>query len=304
MRTLTGVLVIALALATPLSAQRRSFLRWIVQLEDADALSDPRTFRTYDAAREITLKISMANESNDALTFDHSVLTNAVDFRVIQNGPVNVDVEWHPEAWFNGSRGVVSRTDRIQLEADSGVEWRVTLSRSGGSVFPPGEYEIQISWARLLPLLTTSTGQPWRGRAVPGTTVGLSIIPPRDQRECAAGYRRDGTRAARENRHVDARRAFELALTADPGDIAAQIGLGDALLSLNRYREAIGPFEAASGAARAKGERSPVTARLALAYLSAGDEQNARRVLQEAGASGALLTEQLQRLREQVVRRR
>ena len=93
---------------------------------------------------------------------------------------------------------------------------------------------------------------------------------------------------------------LHLALATDPTAGENSLALGDSYAQAERYQEAIPFFERALELL--PNDKKAVQERLALAYVGAGDEAAAVRVLRAARLSASRITDNIARYRQTVVR--
>ena len=151
------------------------------------------------------------------------------------------------------------------------------MRRSDSLSFGSGRYRLTWSSADLATAIHGADGGRWNGRAPDKTSsVGLLIQPPQSVLEAARMSTTEADDAVLRGDHQQALAAYQRALSADPSDSRTKTMMAFMYLRLNRYQEAIRPLE--DVLAGAVGEKN-LSFVLALAYVGAGDEGNAVRVL-------------------------
>jgi hypothetical protein len=287
---------------TVVAAQPSGVLRTVVLVNDAvPQTSEPRLFRLYETPEQLTLLLTLANESSDIVFVDHGGLERDVRFSVNRDGrSFPITARWNPDTRQAGldAPASVSLGSSVRIDPDRGVEWRIDLQRADGMRFPSGRYAIEVALGDARSHVSTAAGQPWRGAALRSTSVSVIVALPATAREQATAFRSAGTLALRGNRQPEAVQAFQRARKADPTDHLSMIALGDAYLRVNRYAEAIVEFENALPIMPA--HRSGVPMRLALAYVAVGDESNATRVLRAAGVPEQRIPSNLDQFRSTI----
>ena len=278
--------LIALSVYTGVAAAQRSgVLHTVVLVSDAEPqISEPRLYRVYETPEQLTLLLTLANDSSETLFFDQTELERGVDFTVTRDQQsVPITARWNADTRQAGRDApvAVAPGGSTRMDPGKGVEWRIDVLPTNGATFTPGRYAIDVALGDARSYVSTAAGQPWGGAALRRTSMSVIVAPPATARERAAAFRGTGAVAIRENRQAEALQAFQRARTADPSDHLSMIALGHAYLRVRRYAEAIVEFENALRVMPR--ERSGVPMRLALAYVAVGDESNAARVLREQG---------------------
>ena len=295
-----GVAAVAFALVT-LNLTRvdsqpyQGVVGWHISVADAD--STGRTYRVYDFPREVTVLLTMLNESRTDLSFDDARLQERVRFSITGNRDIPVNATWPPIQESGKSQlGFESTTKRSIL-------WKVALSRKDGQQFTTGHYRLNLSVTSAHEVVRTPDAKPLRGVAGQAVEVFLVIEPPTNARERAAAYRLLGKKTLGENT-PEGLRLLVLATQADPTDLRVLIELGNAYIQTGRCRDAIPVLERALGLERqlTSARRSGVYTRLAYAYVCVGDEVRAEQVLREGGGSKVGITKTIEQYRETVPR--
>ena len=238
--------------------------------------------RLYVESDELHLDVSVVNQSDSRITIDQEQLQRA--FRVtLTTGGTSIPVvaTWSDDALViapdSDTRDSVSRPDPLNVEGHGGAYWTVTVRRSDSLSFGSGRYRLTWSSADLAAAIHGAEGGQWNGRAPDKTSsVGLLIQPPQSVLEAARMSTTEADDAVLRGHHQHALAAYQRALSADPSDSRTKTMMAFMYLRLNRYQEAIRPLE--DVLAGAVGEKN-LSFVLALAYVGAGDEGNAVRVL-------------------------
>ena len=306
MRTVQSLVVAlgGLGLAASLSAVQpvRNLLWWGARVQDAEPYQQatrPRTYRVYTSVDSIRLGLTLQNESPAPLAIDLPRFGERIGIRVQADRDVPVSLEWADTLRRAREPGLFP-VDALQLDPGRGLDWAVSVRRLDGLPFE-GEYDIHLNAEQILTAVTATDGSAWNGQALKGTVLHVIVRPPGSSAERAGMHRWLGFTATTDGRPSDALREFTAALMESPDDLDALVGLGDAYLMQNRYREAIDAYERVWPRLT---QRNMVGMLLALAYVAVGDEQNARRVLRSStGRSETDVTNQLQDLRERARRR-
>ena len=273
-------------------------LRAALSVSDAEPQSEARLFRVYETPKQLTLLLTLANQSSRNIFVDQTGLERNLRFTVNRDWRrVPISARWNRDAKQAGRDApvAVSPGKSIQVDAVDSVEWRIDLERADGRTFPAGRYAIEVAWGDARDYVSTAAGQPWSGTTPGRGRVSVLVAPPTTARERAAAYRLAGSIALRGKRQAEAVQALQRARTADPTDHMSMVALGGAYLQVKRYAEAIVEFE---NALRVMPQgRSGVPMHLALAYVGLGDELNATRVLREHGMLESRISSELNQYR-------
>ena len=276
-----------------------------VPLSDRVAVTEDAR-RLYVESDELHLDVSVVNPSDSRITIDQEQLQRAFRVALTAGGTsIPVVATWSDDALViapdSDTRDSVSRPDPLNVEGHGGAYWTVTV-RSDGLSFGPGRYRLTWSSADLAAAIHGADGGRWNGRAPDKTSsVGLLIQPPQSVLEAGRMSTTEADAAVLRGDHQQALAAYQRALSADPSDSRTKTMMAFMYLRLNRYQEAIRPLE--DVLAGAVGEKN-LSFVLALAYVGAGDEGNAVRVLRwTAGLPEDRLRTEVETLGREVRRR-
>ena len=292
-----------LARSTHAQPSPTAVLRWAAVVAHGQPMTpNPRSYRLFGTTSEITLAITLFNESNAPVTIERTVFTEAARFEVTGTQTMSVVPQWMTAIRRSGESipQELAPQEEIRLESGRGFEWRVILRSESGESFPAGDYELAIDLSRALTSVTTADGTKWAGQFVPRNTYHVSLAPASTPAEQAAMYRGMAEQALAEQRPEQAVGLFNRALQATPTDPDSLAGLGNAYLRLGRYRDAVSAFTQALPLLG--NVRSGVPTLLALAYVGIGDEASATAILRRAGKSAADVNRDILNFREQVRR--
>ena len=254
---------------------------WHAVLRHADSVG--RNHRVYDLPHELTVSLSMSNESGMDLAVDYPRLPGRVRFSVTGAEDIPVVATWPANAGPNQ------------------LGWTIVLTRKDGQAFSAGKYKIDISVRAVYELMRTPSGKPLRGIEHQSTGLFVLIKEPANAREQSAAYRLLGKRTLAEDAS-EGLRLLVLATHADPTDLGALLDLAQAYVKTGRCRDAIPIFERAVQRSkdRPAGRHNTFPYLLAHAYVCVGNEQRAAQVLREGGVSEERLKDTIARFRKTV----
>lgn len=146
---------------------------------DADPQTpEPRLYRVYETPEQLTLLLTLANESSEIIFFDQTGLERDVRFRVTRDGRnFPITPNWHPDTRQAGRDGpvFVSPGSSTRMDPGKGVEWRIDLQPADATTFPVGRYAIEIALGDARGHVSTAAGQPWTGAALRSASVSVIV---------------------------------------------------------------------------------------------------------------------------------
>ena len=177
--------------------------------------------------------------------------------------------------------------------------WTVSVERLDGSPFVEGEYGIAVDMADLRTVLRKPDDTRWSGRQINATwRLQLTVRQVASRADRIAQYRWMAT-DAQFSRYAwdDAVDAYARVLALDPDDTRSRSFQAGLLLMLGRYREATAAYERLGPAFS---QSTLGRSAMARAYVGAGDEAGATRVLRLDGVVESRIPAALQELRRLV----
>ena len=271
-------------------------------------LENVRTFRLYEEPRHIVLIVTIGHNALEPATADPRAF--ARELRVaIRDGddrPVPTETEgtfWRfiASAPVDRARVRLGATEPLQLAIGRTIDWELRLQRADGQRFAAGPHTIDLSLAGPFSTLRLPDGSTPRSSSSE-MALTIHLGSPANDHERGSMHALAAEEAMQERRYADAAAEAQRAIDADPSSAGPYTVLGGAFLQLNRCREAAAALEKVLPIGLAGYTGIPQL--LAHAYVCAGDEKNARRVLRLAGFSGAGLDREIAQMRKAVARRR
>jgi hypothetical protein len=309
--TRTPIFVVAFWAFTALSATAQPHaesrrISWYVDVYGGHPTEAPRTFRLFDEAEDLVLRLSIMNEFDTPLFVDQQVLRQALGTTLSSAGQtVDVVVEWQPSIRLDGEsfRTPLSGPDKVRVDGERGVRLFLRLRPANGERFAAGTYQIDVAMQPPLAAFYDAEGQPWSGPPIAArTTLTVVMNKPLSTQERVLQAMTEGSFAAfEEGNWAGAAAAYRRAVALAPGNDDAKSMLATSYLRLKRYREAITLLEEILP--RRRGPRGEGGA-LVLAYMGLGDEVNAARVLQAEGFSSEQAAVRIAEVRENLQRSR
>jgi tetratricopeptide (TPR) repeat protein len=251
----------------------------------------------------------VGNEFEEPLLVDHALFSRLFGVGVrSMNGPVAVVVEWPPVVRLSGESWRtpinINPTEMVRIEGEQTVTRTVDLRRADGERFSPGVYRVDLVMINALGAVRTDEDKAWTGPlASEAGDITVIVNTPTSRQERVRQAVTAGRVASDEGDVRGATQAYERAVQLDPTDPGNKLLLASTYLGLKRYRDAIPFYEDVVRDVRS-GMRRLLVEALAQAYLGAGDEQGAVRVLQAEGVGGQALTAKLAELRGYLRKRR
>jgi tetratricopeptide (TPR) repeat protein len=301
---LCAVLVTSMLGFAPVEAQmRQDVLRWNVAVADAEPLAAPETnaYRLFQETSELVLDVSLFNDSRLPIIIPTGKFVDGARVRITSTSEIPVEARWESEVRHSRESYAtpLGIDEEIRVEPSAGLQWKLVV-RPLSDGFKRGKYRLDISMANAFASISGPESAPWKGHILPNFRLHLDIGSPSTAAETATMYNARGKAALQGNQVDEAIDWFTRATKASPADVESWAGLGHAYLAKNRYREAISAYESVIGI---PGNRAQIHQLLALAYVGAGDEGNAVRVLRVTGKPETSIAPEIERLRG-VVRRR
>jgi tetratricopeptide repeat protein len=287
--SLLTTFVIATCSVGSVEAQSTGAVRWFVRVVDADVAREGRSFRIYETPYELTVQLTISNESSRPIVVQRPTLLRQVRFTVSSNRQIPVAATLRNEIWQAGNLMSISSLpgESVSIEPGREVECAIDLLRTDGQPFSPDRYSIRVS----------VDANAWNTRLVLADTE-LAVItgpPAPNPSEQAAAFRQEARKGLAQNRLDSAIIAYEKSIEAEPSNTVSLIGLGDVYLRGRRYREAVPILERAMALIPSEG--SAVALKLARAYIGTNDDKRAAAALRRAGLSEQRVSLELVRLR-------
>jgi tetratricopeptide (TPR) repeat protein len=274
---------------------RASVLRSSVTVFAAQrSAQNANAYRVYDTAESLVLTFLFSNDSPAPVVLPLSPFSTAI--AVTTRGPEGeqLEVTWQPAFRLNGDDlRSAQQSQRVVLDPDRGLTWRMELRRPNRRRLEEGEYEISVSFTDALATLRDQAGQRWYGTGSQGGTLYVTVAPPANATEAAINLTLHGKEAVQDDQYADAVEWFRKATVADPTYMESFVSLGTACFRLKRYRDAVNAFEPAVSAGYG-GVHVPKL--LGMSYMGVGDRTNAVRVLRRSGLSASKIPDEIQRM--------
>jgi hypothetical protein len=283
-------------------------LRWNIDVRGGRTTAEPRTYRFFEEIEEIQLRLGMSHDSKTALVVDRETLQRSLRLTVTSGGrSLETNVEWQPSVQHSGQTfrtPLSGPSSGVRIEGDGGVRWFLGIRRSDGELFTPGMYTVAISMKLAPAAFRTPEGAPWVGPwGIPSETdLTVVVNRPASTQERVLQALTEGSVAGFDDGNWNAAAAaYRRAVALDPGNDDAKFMLASSYLRLKRYREAIPFFE--DILPRRGGPRG-VGGALVHAYMGAGDEANAARVLRAEGFNNEQVAAKISEVRRGLQRSR
>ena len=279
---MVGVALVACAVPTVCHAQYPPSRQLSTTVEVKDGLQRPEglSFELFGSPSAIDFVIVIVNDSPETVIFPASFTTN-LGLRVERAGraiPTKVTWERIEVALPDDDSAGVSPTTPFNVASEGVARFHGVLAATSTGTFTPGDYSVLLDLRRSVAGVRDGAGKPWTGHYGEEASIAIRVTEPQtpaDQRRAslaaanAAMLKGDAPLALRQ---------FTDMLRADPNDIEAQYGTGQAYLDLRRYREAAAAFEGVISRLP-KGERSAVYENAVFAYLALGEDSRAEAIL-------------------------
>jgi hypothetical protein len=273
------------------SAQRRLIEVAVGRIEKAFHL-EPSGYGVFGPADRITFPITVRNdeESGVPVTLRAGFFSStSINVRRADR-IVPTQTEWRLEARCGGaaaSQACTTTTD-VYLPPDSFVEATVSVTASDGQRIGVGDYEIVVDVQAAGTLIVNSTGGAFTGvigplrrpiplavRAIPSTTSGLKRF---------FHYEIEGALQRRDNPAALA--LYQQMAALDPADLAPYVGMGNVLVELGRYGEAVIVLERVLPTLGRGESLTPEV--LAVAYVGLGRDAQAEELLRRTRPAAAI----------------
>jgi hypothetical protein len=182
----------------------------------------------------------------------------------------------------------IPRVTEFELGADEAFNVECAISRVDGQQFRSALYTVEFTLIAPWPV-TTDRVRAW----------DIEIRPPKTDAERRHVLHHEGAVEIRRKNYAGAVVPLRAALVADPTDMSTAFDLVLALHNLRSASEAVLVLEDTIRARVDRGLEVPVEFRRLLGFqlAVAGRQDAARRTLQEAGASNALVEQELEKAR-------
>jgi len=248
---------------------------------DAIVTDGAGDFALFGPRRSIDVEFTVVNEAADT---ERPLVLNAGFFQAIridlraQGSGVEVVPQWRLEALCppRVSRDACNLDERLSIEPNQAVRAVLTLT-SKTQPFTPGSYEIHADFRGARTHLLEGGLTHWEGRVADRSVIPFLVQAIRDGRSLATYHRLEAGKAMQRNDYTAALDHYRLVAQFNPRQ--GRVGMGVALTNLGRYVEAIAVLEQVMA-----GSISPdslVPQHLALAYVAAGREDSAERLLRQ-----------------------
>jgi tetratricopeptide (TPR) repeat protein len=264
--------------------------------------------RLYFEPDKLQIDVSVVNPSDLDIVIDQERLQRAFAVAAAsESESIPIVATWSEDGLLVRSRSEnrvpVARHEPLVVEGHGGVYWTLTLKRSDGLPFGSGRYRLAWGSIELAAAIRSADGSVWNGRAPDKAgSIGLLIQLPQNPMDEARMNTMEADAAVARGDYQAALVAYQRALNADPADTRTKTMLAFMYLRMDRYRDAIRPLEELLFGA--VGERN-LSSVLAFAYVGAGDEGNAVRVLRStAGLTEDGVKAELEGFRREVAQRR
>jgi len=277
-----------------------NILRWTVNVATVDATTTgPRAQRLFESQAELSLKLTLFNDSQVDLTINGLEFSERVVIHARSEGrDLPIRVQWADVVRPARAASDVS-ANFLELAPNQGAGWNIRIERADGQPFGDGDYEIDFELTPAVSALMTPAGERWPGRFVSANTFKLTIAEPRNRVDQVDRWAQLALSALLDKRPAEASGLYLKALALAPDDARLLVGLAETYVDQHRFREAIPILERFLPAI---GERSSVPLLLTLAYVGVGDEANAARILRRGGRSETDTQREIVRFREVVKR--
>ena len=235
-------------------------------------------FGLYGPLATIELSATILNETDRLLLLQPGFFQAiAWEFSPAFGQPVSaVRTEWEPSASCGASERC-SLDLQMSLPAKSAVEAVVTLQFS--RPIDVGKHRLLMNLKSAQTLAREADGSPWIGGLLERGSIDLDVRPVVSSQDRVGLRRAEALRALIRKDYEDAARQFQLMTAADPSSVEAFAGLGNALMQLGRFSEAVRALERAVQLAVGITGSSLLPRDLALAYAASGRESDAEQVL-------------------------
>ena len=251
-------------------------------------------FALFGPRRSIDVEFTVVNE---AANTEKPLVLNAGFFQAIrielraQGAGVEMVPQWRPEALCppRVSRDACNLDEQLSIEPNQAVR-AVLMLTSKAQPFTPGSYELHVDSRGARAHLLEAGLTQWEGRVADRGVLPFLVQSIRDGRSFATYHRLEAGKAMQRNDYTAALDHYRLVAQFNPRQ--GRVGMGVALTNLGRYGEAITVLEQVMA-----GSISPdslVPQHLALAYVAAGREDSAERLLRQRhpqDAASATLTQ-------------
>jgi hypothetical protein len=297
---MVGVGLIAWALSTGLRTQYPPSRQLSTTVEVKGGLSRPEglSFELFGHPAGIEFAIVVVNDSPDTLIFAAS-FTTSLGLRVERGGrvvPTTPAWERIEVALPDDESADVSSTVPFTVVPQGVARFHGVLTAAASPAFGAGDYAMLLDLRRSVAGVRDGTGHPWRGYFGEEGSIAIRVTEPRTPAEQRRANLAAATAAMLKGDAALALRHFSEMLRADPNDIDAQCGSGQAYLDLRRFREAAVAFERVIPRLP-RGERSTIYDDAAFAYLALGEDGRAEAILADKYGAAAAKS-RLARLRE------
>jgi hypothetical protein len=281
-----GVMWIAGA-ASALAQEPEELVRWSFRMLYAEELKAPPVgYRGFAETDELRFVFSLVNDSGTtSLRIDQPRLRATFWLNMRRGGEIPLGVRWLHEVSSSETFKwtPIGPDESVVVAPRNSVTWMVVVARVDGQPFSAGEYLMSLGTVNTRSAVQRDDGGPWTGRLperAEGGELAIHIRPPSSNAERARMHGIAGAIADAQGALEEALEEYSRLFELDPTNGRTRELLGYANMKLGRYREAISHFEQLF----AGRTEDPVLSQvLAQAYVNAGDEGNALRVLRMSG---------------------
>jgi tetratricopeptide (TPR) repeat protein len=272
-----------------------SNLWFSARVAHSDRLENAFSYRFYDEPRQLVIILNIGHEGLQSAQADQRDF--ARQLRVVmkdaENRPVALETEGTFWRFADAGRVQIHAGEPLHVVSGRGIEWELRLQRADGQRFATGPHAIELSLAGPFTALRLADGSMPRSRQSSDAVLTIRLGSPTNARERSSMHELAAQEAIQERRYADAAAAAQRAIDADPSNGHAYTVLGGAFLHLNRCPEAAAALEKVLQFGLTG--RTAIPELLAQAYVCAGDEKNAKRVLRLRGIPEAQLDAEIAR---------
>lgn len=257
--------------------------------------------RVFARPEAFPVQVVVSNGTNRNILLDPRLARQALSPSLAWAGSsLNTDVAWQDGVLVAGEPEARTLGDEaVPLAPGMSARLTVTLTRRDGEPLDEGDYTVRVTTTTFRRAILREDGAPFDGRVlVPDgvRTKSVTVALPRSAREQAEAHLVEASDAFARKDNDRLLAAYRAAAQAAPSlrsELDALIGV--TYMGMRRYREAAESFERAfANTGLVPGD---VIVDLAHAYLGAGDEANARRVLRQVGYSDDRVNTEITKLR-------
>lgn len=278
---------------------RSSNLSFSARVAHSDPLQNAREYRFYEEPVQLDIILTIGHHTEDVATADRELFARQLRVAMKDDNNRPIAIETAGTFWrllLGLTRVELGPAEPLQIALGRAIEWDIRLRRADGQHFSTGRYTIDLSLAGPFATLRLDDGSAPRSLSSE-TALTIHLGPPTSARERGRMHALAAQEAMQGRRYAEAAAAARRAIDADPSNASAYAALGGAALQLDQCREAAAALEKWLTYPVGRDRAAPT---LAQAYVCAGDEENARRVLRLQGISEDRFDAELGRLRQLV----